>query len=83
MNPNLMQTINRFKKITNGNPRDIAVMMANDSGNPMMKQLVQLMDQGKKDEVENFANNICKEHNVDFREQVNGIKNMINMFQQK
>lgn len=80
MNPNMIQQINNMKKLAGGNPRDIATMMAKNSNNPLMQQLVQLMEQGKQDKVENFARNFCKEHNMDFDEQVNSFKSMMNMF---
>lgn len=82
-NNNFMQTIKNMKTMVNGDPRGMAVMIAKNSNNPMMQQLVQLMEDGKQDQVESFARNFCKEHNMDFDEQVNSFKSMMNMFNLK
>ena len=51
-----------------GNPQDLlqkAIGMTNNS-NPMIANLVNLAQNGNKEEVEKIARNICKERSIDF-----------------
>ena len=61
---NTMQTINMLKSIKN--PRQAVLTMANNSNNPMLKNLVEMAEKGDKKSIEQFARNVFKEQGRDF-----------------
>ena len=56
-----------------GNPQQLlqkAMSMSNNN-NPMIANLVSLAQKGNKEEIEQFARNVCKERNIDFDKEFN------------
>lgn len=48
------------------NPQTMVMNMVKNNSNPMINNLVQMMEKGDEKGVENFARNICKEKGIDF-----------------
>lgn len=62
MNPmNFMQGVN--------NPKQLIMAMMGQNSNPMITMLMEMAEQGKSEEVENFARNIFKEKQRNFDEE--------------
>lgn len=63
-----------------GNPQELlqkAMGMTNNS-NPMIANLINLAKTGNKEQVEQFARNICKERNIDFDKEFNAFMSNFN-----
>lgn len=58
-------------------PKDLAINMMEQNANPLVKSLIEKAKNGKTDEVELFARNLCKEKGLDFDKE---IQNFINNF---
>lgn len=54
-----MNPIEFFKGIKN--PQQYAINMMKQNSNPMMKNLMQMVQTGNTKQIEQFARNICKE----------------------
>lgn len=54
-----------------GNPQQLLqkAMGMNGNNNPMIANLINLAKSGNKEQVEQFARNICKERNINFDEE--------------
>ena len=54
-----------------GNPQQLLqkAMGMNGNNNPMIANLMNLAKSGNKEQVEQFARNICKERNINFDEE--------------
>lgn len=50
------------------NPKEFALNMAKQQSNPMLNNLIQMAEQGKTKELENFARNMFKEKGQNFDE---------------
>lgn len=51
-----------------GNPRELLMNFIQQQGNtnPMLNNLITMARNGRGEEVEKFAVNMCKEHGIDF-----------------
>ena len=64
-----------------GNPQQLLqkAMGMNGNSNPMIANLMSLAKSGNKEQVEQFARNVCKERNINFDEEfpkfMNNFKN--------
>ena len=47
-------------------PKDIAISMLKNNSNPMLSNLIDMVNKGDTNGIEEFARNICKEKNIDF-----------------
>lgn len=56
--------INILKQIKN--PKQAVMNMVSNNTNPMMKNLIEMANNGDKEGVENFARNLLKEQGRDF-----------------
>lgn len=72
MNP--IQLIQILKQ--SSNPQSFAMNMLQQqiNGNPMLSNLLSLAQQGKQDEIEQIARNICKERGLDFDKEFNSFR---------
>ena len=61
---NPVQFINMLKGIKN--PKDAVINMIKTNNNPMVKNLVEMAENGNSKGVEEFARNLFKEQNRDF-----------------
>lgn len=61
---NSMQFINMLKGIKS--PKDAVINMIKTNNNPMVKNLVEMAENGNSKGVEEFARNLFKEQNRDF-----------------
>lgn len=61
-----------------GNPQELLQKtISKNNNNPMIANLVNLAQNGNKEEVEKIARNLCKERNIDFdKEFANFMKNV-------
>lgn len=66
MNP--MQMLQAMFK-SKGNAQQMVMQLAKGSNNPMLSNLISLMESGNNGNVEEFARNICKERGVNFDEE--------------
>lgn len=48
------------------NPQKFAMDMMKQNSNPMMKNLMEMVQSGNTKQIEQFARNICKERGMDF-----------------
>lgn len=82
MNGNIMQRIQQISQMMGGikNPETLAKMMAKKMNNPIANNLIKMAEQGKGEEIHNFAKNMCNERGINFDEQYNSIANLKNMF---
>ena len=61
--------LNIVKRFVNqqGNPKELLLnFMQKNNSNPMINNLIQMAKEGKTQQVETFARNICKERGIDF-----------------
>lgn len=59
------------------NPQKFAMDMMKQNSNPMMKNLMEMVQSGNTKQIEQFARNICKERSIDFdKEFANFMKNI-------
>lgn len=69
MNP--MQILKTFLG-NGGNPQELLQKtISKNNNNPMIANLVNLAQNGNKEEVEKIARNLCKERNIDFDKEFN------------
>lgn len=47
-------------------PKDMAISMLKNNSNPMLSNLIDMVNKGDTKGIEEFARNICKEKNIDF-----------------
>ena len=47
-------------------PKDIAISILKNNSNPMLSNLIDMVNKGDTKGIEEFARNICKEKNIDF-----------------
>lgn len=47
-------------------PKDMAMSMLKNNTNPVMGNLLDMVEKGDNEGIENFARNVCKEKNLDF-----------------
>lgn len=66
---NPMQFMNMLKGIKN--PKDAVINMIKSNNNPMIKNLVEMAENGDTKGVENFARNVFKEQGRNFDEEMN------------
>lgn len=58
-------------------PQKFAMDMMKQNSNPMMKNLMEMVQSGNTKQIEQFARNICKERSIDFdKEFANFMKNI-------
>lgn len=53
-------------KMVGNNPKTFVMNQLKNSGNPMMKSLIETAQKGDTKSVENFARNMCKERGINF-----------------
>ena len=70
---NPMQFMNMLKGIKN--PKQTVINMAKNSNNPMLKNLVEMAENGNSKGVEDFARNLFKGQNRDFDKEFNEFMN--------
>ena len=70
MNP--IQVLQNFMG-KGGNPQQLLqkAMGMNGNNNPMIANLMNLAKSGNKEQVEQFARNVCKERGIDFDKEFN------------
>ena len=66
--------INMIKQIKN--PKQAVMNMVSNTSNPMMKNLVEMANNGDYEGVENFARNLLKEQGRDFDKEYSQLKSM-------
>ena len=66
--------INMIKQIKN--PKQAVMNMVSNNANPMMKNLVEMANNGDYEGVENFARNLLKEQGRDFDKEYSQLKSM-------
>lgn len=59
------------------NPQAIITQMMKNNTNPVIANAFNLMQQGKNDEVEQIARNLCKTRGMDYEKEFNTFKSMI------
>lgn len=47
-------------------PKEIVMSMMKNNANPIMGNLMEMMEKGDEKGIENFARNVCKEKGIDF-----------------
>ena len=47
-------------------PKDMAISMLKNNSNPMLSNLIDMVNKGDTKGIEEFARNICKEKGIDF-----------------
>ena len=77
---NAMEFINQIKS---GNPEQFVINMLNEraktTGDPIMQNLLQSIQNGNSQEVEKIARNIAKERGIDFDKEFNSFKQMFGL----
>ena len=64
MNNNPMNLLNFIKTVKN--PKEAVINMINSNGNPMLKNLVEMAENGNSKGVEDFARNLYAQQGRDF-----------------
>ena len=75
----MVQFINMAKQ---SNPQEFVTSMVRNSanqGNPVMKNLYNLIQTGNTKEIENVARNIAAERGIDFDKEFNSFKQMFKL----
>lgn len=70
---NLMQLMQLMK-----NPQTI-LQQAMQSGNPIIKNAIEMYQRGDKDGINQLAQNLCKERGTSYDEMVNQLKNQFGL----
>lgn len=70
---NLMQLMQMMK-----NPQAI-LQQAMQSGNPIIKNAIEMYQRGDKDGINQLAQNLCKERGTSYDEMVNQLKNQFGL----
>ena len=73
---NPMQIMQLLKGIKN--PKEMVFQLLKGNNNPIMKNLVEMAENGDTKGVENFARNYMKSQGKDFDQEFNNFKSMIN-----
>lgn len=47
-------------------PKEMVMKMAKNNTNPIMGNLIDMMEKGDNQGIENFARNVCREKGIDF-----------------
>lgn len=78
-NMNPMQLVNMIKK--GGNPQQMVMNMLEESSknNPMFANILGLVQNGNKQEVENIVRNMAQERGMDFDKEFNSFKQMFGL----
>ena len=69
---NPMQFMNMLKGIKN--PKQTVINMAKNSNNPMLKNLIEMAENGNSKGIEDFARNLYAQQGRDFDKEYNEIK---------
>ena len=70
---NPMQFMNMLKGIKN--PKDAVINMIKSNNNPMVKNLVDMAEEGNSEGIEKFARNMFKEQGRDFDSEIKQFMN--------
>lgn len=54
-----------------GNPEQLVRQMVGNNPNPMVKKLMNMAEKGDEEGLKNFAQNVCKEKNMNYENQFN------------
>lgn len=73
---NSMQIMQLLKGIKN--PKETVFQLLKGNNNPIMKNLVEMVEKGDTKGVENFARNYMKSQGKDFDQEFNNFKSMFN-----
>ena len=73
---NPMQIMQLLKGIKN--PKEAVFQLLKGNNNPIMKNLVEMVEKGNTKGVENFARNYMKSQGKDFDQEFNNFKSMFN-----
>lgn len=73
---NPLQFMNMLKSIKN--PKETVFQLLKGNNNPIMKNLVEMVEKGDTKGVENFARNYMKSQGKDFDQEFNNFKSMFN-----
>ena len=73
---NPMQFMNMLKSIKS--PKETVINMVKSNNNPMLKNLVEMAENGDTKGVENFARNFYAQQGRDFDQEFNNFKSMFN-----
>lgn len=73
---NPMQFMNMLKSIKS--PKEAVINMVKSNDNPMLKNLVEMAENGDTKGIENFARNYMKSQGKDFDQEFNNFKSMFN-----
>nr|DAO46233.1 MAG TPA: hypothetical protein [Bacteriophage sp.] len=77
-----MNPLNIFQMMKNGNPQQfLQQMMGNNQimSNPLIKNAMQMAQNGDMQEVEKMARNLCNEKGINADDMMNQIKRKFNM----
>ena len=73
---NSMQIMQLLRSIKN--PKETVFQLLKGNNNPIMKNLVEMVEKGDTKGVENFARNYMKSQGKDFDQEFNNFKRMFN-----
>lgn len=73
---NSMQIMQLLRGIKN--PKETVFQLLKGNNNPIMKNLVEMVEKGDTKGVENFARNYMKSQGKDFDQEFNNFKSMFN-----
>lgn len=59
------------------NPRDFVLNQFKNNSDPILKNLIEMAESNNRQGIEQFARNMCKEKNIDFDKEFNGLLGMI------
>ena len=73
---NSMQIMQLLRSIKN--PKETVIQLLKGNNNPIMKNLVEMVEKGDTKGVENFARNYMKSQGKNFDQEFNNFKSMFN-----
>ena len=74
-----MNPLNMIKGMMGiSNPKETVFQLLKGNNNPIMKNLVEMVEKGDTKGVENFARNYMKSQGKDFDQEFNNFKSMFN-----
>lgn len=73
---NPLQFMSMLKSIKN--PKEAVINMIKSNNNPMLKNLVEMAENGNSKGVEEFARNLYAQQGKDFDQEFNNFKSMFN-----
>lgn len=77
MNPQVMQML--MQVFSSNNPEEAVKGMLKQMNNPMANSILQMVNEGKQDQIYNYAQQYANNNGINFEDKFNSFKQMLSM----